>query len=252
MKKGTRDMEKNKVTRLFNEALQRYGLIADGDRVLIGLSGGKDSMALLELLALRSRIFVPRFEVEAAFVRMNDIPYQSDEDYLKAFAASHGVTLHVVETSSLDARESREKHVAGIPTDGEQKKPVCFQCSWQRRKKLFETAKELGCNKIALGHHRDDLMETALMNLTFQGQFSTMRPMMPMDRFPMTIIRPLCLIREREMEQWAASHGYKKQIKNCPFESASKRFNMKQVVAELEQMNPEFAYTFYRAIERTF
>ena len=250
-KKG-KEMGKDKVTRLFNEALKRYQLITDGDRILVGLSGGKDSMALLELLARRARIFVPRFEVEAAFVRMTDIPYQSDEDYLRAFAASLGVSLHVVETSSLDATESGEGADAGLPSGGEQKKPVCFQCSWQRRKKLFETAKELGCNKIALGHHRDDLMQTALMNLTFQGQFSTMRPMMAMDRFPMTLIRPLCLIREREMEQWAASHGYQKQIKNCPFESASTRFNMKHIVAELEQMNPEFAYTFYRAIERTF
>ena len=252
IEKGIRDMEKNKVTRLFNEALRRYGLIADGDHVLVGLSGGKDSMALLELLAQRSRIFIPRFEVEAAFVRMSDIPYQSDEDYLQSFAASHGVSLHIVETSSLSANENGAGPAADIPTGGEQKKPVCFQCSWQRRKKLFETAKELGCNKIALGHHRDDLMETALMNLTFQGQFSTMCPKMQMDRFPMTIIRPLCLIREREMELWAESHSYKKQINNCPFESASKRFNMKQIVAELEQMNPEFAYTFYRAIERTF
>jgi tRNA(Ile)-lysidine synthase TilS/MesJ len=157
-----------------------------------------------------------------------------------------------VETSSLSANENGAGPAADIPTGGVQKKPVCFQCSWQRRKKLFETAKELGCNKIALGHHRDDLMETALMNLTFQGQFSTMCPKMQMDRFPMTIIRPLCLIREREMELWPESHSYKKQINNCPFESASKRFNMKQIVAELEQMNPEFAYTFYRAIERTF
>lgn len=256
-------MEKDKVTRLFNEALKRYALITDGDRILVGLSGGKDSMALLELLARRSRIFVPRFEVEAAFVRMSDIPYRCDEDYLTSFANQLGVPLHVVETTSLpesgDMRTGKGGHhyeenlssrfeIRNSPIE----KQVCFRCSWQRRKKLFETAKRLGCNKIALGHHRDDLMQTALMNLTFQGQFSTMRPMMAMDHFPMTLIRPLCLVREEDIKLWAESHEYRKQIKQCPFESDSKRFNMKQIVSELEQMNPEFAYTFFRAIERTF
>ena len=227
-----------KVVRLFNEALKRYLLIEDGDRLLIGLSGGKDSMALLQLLGQRAKVFFPRFSVEAAYVRMTNIPYQNDEEYLKAFAQQHDVPLHIIETSFDESTDHRHTH--------------CFLCSWQRRKMLFNTAQALGCNKIALGHHKDDFIQTALMNLTFQGHFSTMRPIMEMDKFPITLIRPLCLIRETDMQAFAQYHGYRQQIKNCPYEDASHRYSMKEIIASLEQMNPEFEYSFYRAIENNW
>lgn len=218
----------------FNEATKRYALIEDGDRILVGLSGGKDSMALMELLAMKSRIFKPRFSVEAAFVRMKNIPYQNDEDYLREFAESLGVRLHVLETSFDESTDSRHTH--------------CFLCSWNRRKCLFNAAKQLKCNKIALGHNKDDIIQTALMNLTFEGSFSTMRPMMKMDKFEMTIIRPLCLIREHELQRYAELKGYRKQVKNCPFEDASRRHDMKDIISRLDEMNPEFSYSIFHAI----
>jgi len=238
--------KKDKITRLFNEALKRYSLISDGDRILVGLSGGKDSMALLELLAQRQRIFVPRFEIEAAYVRMTDIPYLCDEDYLRTFAQSLGVPLHIVETQAKSGEVKDESEEVG------DKRGVCFCCSRHRRNSLFAIAKRLQCNKIALGHHRDDLIVTALMNLTFEGQFSTMRPLMAMDRFPMTLIRPLCLIRETDLVQWATDHHYHEQLKRCPYDQATRRHDIKAIAAQLEQLNPEFPYTFYRALERTF
>lgn len=222
------------IYRLFNDALKRYSLIEDGDRILIALSGGKDSMTLLRLMARRVRIFKPRFEIEAAFVKMRNIPYQCDEDYLRDFAESLGVGLHVFETSFDESTDERHTH--------------CFLCSWNRRKMLFAAAKELKCNKIALGHNKDDIMETALMNLTFQGRFSTMKPMMKMERFPMTLIRPLCLIREHDVLAFAEAEGFKKQLKNCPYEDASHRYNMKEIVARLDEMNPEFNYSIFRAM----
>ena len=108
-----------RVKKLFEQALKRYALIEDGDRVLVGLSGGKDSMSLLELLALRSRVFKPRFEVEAAFVGMRNIPYKNDEDYLRGFAESLGVRLHIFETEFDETTDERRTH--------------CFLCSWHRR-----------------------------------------------------------------------------------------------------------------------
>lgn len=225
-----------KITQLFNTALRDYRLINDGDRILVGLSGGKDSLALLQLLAKRSRIFFPRFQVEAAFIRMKNIPYQNDEAYLQGFADSLNVTLHIVETSFDETTDKRHTH--------------CFLCSWNRRKQLFELAKQLKCNKIALGHNKDDIMQTALMNMTFQGMFDTMRPSLQMDKFPMTIIRPLCLIRERLLQQHAEEQGFRKQVKNCPFEDASHRYDMKSIISQLEEMNPEFEYSFFRAIAK--
>ena len=226
------------VERLFHQALRQYLLIRDGDRVLVGLSGGKDSMALLELLAHRSRIFMPKFTVEAAFVRMTNIPYQSDENYLRQFTDSLGVKLHVRETAFDPSTDHRHT--------------PCFLCSWYRRKELFNLAQQLGCNKLALGHHRDDFIQTALMNLTFQGQFSSMQPILQMDRFPLSIIRPLCLISEADLQQWAAIKGYLPQKRECPYEHDSHRHDMKDIIHQLQQMNPDFHSSFYRALERTF
>ncbi len=216
--------------------MRQYGLIEEGDHILIGLSGGKDSMALLQLLSQRSKIFHPRFTVEAAFVRMTNIPYQNDETYLKAFAEQNGVRLHIVETSFDESTDHRHTH--------------CFLCSWSRRKALFELSKKLNCNKIALGHNKDDLMQTALMNLTFVGRFDTMRPKMQMDKFPMTIIRPLCLIREADLQEYAREHQFRKQIKNCPFEDASHRHDMKHIIHQLDEMNPEFSFSIFTALEK--
>ena len=227
-------MTDQQITKLFGKALRKYGLVEDGDYILAGLSGGKDSMALLRLLALRSRIFKPRFRVEAAFVRMTNIPYQNDETYLQEFAESLGVKLHIVETAFDESTDHRHT--------------PCFLCSWNRRKALFNLAQELGCNKIALGHNLDDLMQTALMNMTFVGRFETMNPLLQMNRMPIAIIRPLCLIREADVEEYAQRQGFRKQLKNCPFENDSHRHNMKSIIAQLEQMNPEFSYSLLRAL----
>lgn len=227
-------MTDQQITKLFGKALRKYGLVEDGDYILAGLSGGKDSMALLRLLALRSRIFKPRFRVEAAFVRMTNIPYQNDETYLQEYAESLGVKLHIVETSFDESTDHRHT--------------PCFLCSWNRRKALFNLAQELGCNKIALGHNLDDLMQTALMNMTFVGRFEAMTPLLQMNRMPIAIIRPLCLIREADVEEYAQRQGFRKQLKNCPFENDSHRHNMKSIIAQLEQMNPEFSYSLLRAL----
>ena len=223
------------IRRVFNDTCKRYALLSDGDKILVGLSGGKDSLALLELLSERSRIWVPRFSVEAAYVRMENIPYQSDEHYLHSFAERLGVSVHVVSTQFDELTDHRHTR--------------CFLCSWNRRKQLFETAKRLGCNKIALGHHLDDVMQTAMLNLTFQGTFSSMRPQMTMDKFPITLIRPLCRLRERHLEEWAEAKGYHKQIRQCPYEDASHRADVRRILKELEAMNPELSYSFVHALD---
>lgn len=220
-----------RINKRFNKGVVEYGLIEEGDKILIGLSGGKDSLALLELLGNRSRIFKPSFSVMAVHVVMKNISYQTDIDYLKAQAALYNVPFMTVETS-FD------------PTTDTRKSP-CFLCSWNRRKALFAVAKEHGCNKIALGHHMDDILETLLMNITFQGAFSTMPPKLVMKKFDMTIIRPMCLVHEADLIELAGVRGYKKQLKNCPYESESNRSNMKNILHQLEKMNPEARYSLW-------
>lgn len=220
-----------RIQKCFNKGVVQYGLIEDGDKILVGLSGGKDSLALLELLALRSRIYKPKFSVVAAHVVMKNISYESDMDYLRSYAESLGVPFICYETSFDPSTDTR--------------KSPCFLCSWNRRKALFTVAKEQGCNKIALGHHMDDILETLLMNMTFQGAFSTMPPKLVMRKFDMTIIRPMCLVHETDLLQMAAYRGYKKQIKNCPYEKDSNRSSIKEVFHTLEKLNPEARYSLW-------
>lgn len=162
---------------------------------------------------------------------MKNIPYQSDTEYLKAHCETYGVPFVQYETAFDPATDTR--------------KSPCFLCSWNRRKALFTVAKEHGCNKIALGHHMDDILETLLMNITYQGAFSTMPPRLVMKKFDMTIIRPMCLVHEADLVELAALRHYQKQVKNCPYESQSSRSDMKGILRQLEAMNPEARYSLW-------
>lgn len=229
----------NRLRKRFNKACADYGLICDGDHILIGLSGGKDSLALCEFLGDRAKIYVPRFKVTAVHIRMKEIAYESDTKYLEEFCATHSVQLIVRETS-ISEPEKASEHT---------QKNHCFLCSWYRRKALFDVAKELGCNKIALGHHKDDIIETLLMNLIYQGTFATNAPLLVMDKFPMQVIRPLCLIEEKEIIRYAAMKNYQKQAKVCPFEKESSRSEIKQLVQQLERLNPNIRESVWGAME---
>lgn len=223
-----------RIEQRFMKGIVQYGLIEEGDKILVGLSGGKDSLALLELLARRSRIYKPRFSVVAVHVVMTNIAYESDMDYLRTYAEGLGVPFVRYETSFDPSTDNR--------------KSPCFLCSWNRRKALFTVAKEQRCNKIALGHHMDDILETLLMNMTFQGAFSTMPPRLVMRKFDMTIIRPMCLVHESDLVEMAALRGYRKQIKNCPYEKDSHRSEMKDVLKRLEAMNPEARFSLWSSM----
>jgi tRNA(Ile)-lysidine synthase TilS/MesJ len=113
---------------------------------------------------------------------------------------------------------------------------------------MFNLAQELGCNKIALGHHQDDLLHTALMNLTFQGRFDTMPALLKMRKMPLSIIRPLCMIEEKDIKQYAELQGYQKQQKLCPYETHSHRADIKHIYDAIEQMNPEARYSMWNAL----
>ena len=213
------------------------------DRILVGLSGGKDSLLLTELLANRAKIDHPRFSVEALHVRMENIQYETDTSYLQQFCDEQGVKLHLRTTRFEIGEET-----ANDARDARRQKQPCFLCSWMRRKEMFNLAQELGCNKIALGHHQDDMLHTALMNLTFQGRFDTMPARLRMRKMPLTIIRPLCLIEEADIKAYAEMKGYQKQKKICPYETNSHRTDIKRLYDEIEQINPEARYSIWRAL----
>ena len=247
MEKSKTEIESRRLLHRLNErfvkAMATYHLIEDDDRILVGLSGGKDSLLLLELLAKRAKIDHPRFSVEALHVRMENIHYETDTSYLQWFCDALNVRLHVKTTSFEIGPEAIKNS-----RDARRQKQPCFLCSWNRRKQIFNLAQELGCNKIALGHHQDDLIHTALMNITFQGRFDTMPALLKMRKMPLTIIRPLCMIEEQDIKAYAELQGYQKQQKLCPYETNSHRSGIRHLYDAIEQINPEARYSIWRAL----
>jgi tRNA(Ile)-lysidine synthase TilS/MesJ len=224
-----------------------YHLIEDDDHILVGLSGGKDSLLLLELLAKRAKILHPRFEVEALHVRMENIHYETDTSYLQQFCDNLDVKLHV-KTTHFEVLDESSMFNIQSSIKRKQKQP-CFLCSWNRRKEMFNLAQELGCNKIALGHHQDDILHTALMNLCFQSRFASMPARLKMRKMPLTIIRPLCMIQEKDIKAYAELQGYQKQQKLCPYETDSHRSDIKRLYEEMERISPEARYSIWGALE---
>lgn len=237
-----------RIVKCFRKACSDFRLIENDDFILVALSGGKDSLCLLELLARQSRIYQPRFRVEAVHVRMENIQYKSNTSYLENFCVELGVRLHVL-TTRFDVSPSATSEPLSKKKLHKQKTP-CFLCSWNRRKQIFNLAQTLGCNKIALGHHMDDILHTALMNEFFQGRFEGMPVRLKMKKMPLTIIRPLCLCHEDAIKAYADERGYMKQVKHCPYEHDTHRRAIASLFKQVEQMNDEARFSLWNALQK--
>lgn len=233
-----------RLSKQLTRAMALYQLIADDDRILVALSGGKDSLCLLQLLAERASIAHPRFSLVAVHVRMTNVHYETSTAYLEQFCERFGVPLHVVTTGFEIGGDSCK-----TGRDLRRQKSPCFLCSWNRRKQLFNLAQELGCNKIALGHHQDDIIHTAFMNLTFQGRFGTMPALLKMRKMPISIIRPLCMIAENDIRQFADEEQYERQQKSCPYEHESQRTHITQLFNLASQLNLDARQSIWNALD---
>lgn len=223
-----------RIRRLFNQGCTQYGLLQDGDRILVALSGGKDSLYMTRMLAARARIYKPRIEVEAAHVVMDNIPYETSEEYLERFCYDCGIRLQVLHSQfdeSTDRRKTR-----------------CFLCAWNRRKTLFQYATDHGFNKVALGHHMDDILVTMLMNMNHEGRCESMRPMMVMEHYPISVIRPMCLVHEQLIREGAEELGFEKQKALCPYETVTQRARYEDLFHQMERINPEARYNLWRCL----
>ena len=209
-----------RVRKSFNKGCVDFHLLEDDDRILIALSGGKDSLMLARLMAQRARIYKPKITVEAAHVIMDNIPYETDRTYLQNFCDELGIKLHILHSS--------------------------FDESTDPRKTLFEFAVANGFNKIALGHHNDDIIITYLMNITFEGSAHTMPPILQLEHYPLQIIRPLCLVHEDDIREIAEELGFQKQKTLCPYEEETNRKTMADVFHHLQEINPEARYSLSR------
>lgn len=222
------------ISKKVGRAVGDYNLIEDGDRIAVAVSGGKDSLCLLKIL--RDRLgFIPiKYSIIAVHV---DLGFNCmRKSILIDYFQNYGYTYHI---------EQRDVF-KGKSHDG----TSCFWCSWNRRKVLFEIAQKLGCNKLALGHHKDDIIETILLNLFFQGIISGMCPRQEMFGGKLTIIRPLAYVLERDTARLAKELALPVPACSCPNSRTSKRTSMKGLIRELEKLSPNIKTNIFQSLSR--
>lgn len=233
------------IWRRFTKAIREYELVQDGDKIAVCISGGKDSMLMAKLFQELSRHGKKNFEV--VFLVMNpgynEINYQTIKDNAKIL----NVPITVFESDIFNIVASEEQS-------------PCYLCARMRRGYLYSKAKELGCNKIALGHHYDDVIETILMGMLYGAQIQTMMPKLHSTNFEgMELIRPLYLIREADIIHWANYNDLHFIQCACRFtehcascggtEKGSKRAEIKELIHELAQKDPVIEYNIFRSVE---
>ena len=233
------------IWRRFTKAIRESELVQDGDKIAVCISGGKDSMLMAKLFQELSRHGKKNFEV--VFLVMNpgynEINYQTIKDNAKIL----NVPITVFESDIFNIVASEEQS-------------PCYLCARMRRGYLYSKAKELGCNKIALGHHYDDVIETILMGMLYGAQVQTMMPKLHSTNFEgMELIRPLYLIREADIIHWANYNDLHFIQCACRFtehcascggtEKGSKRAEIKELIHELAQKDPVIEYNIFRSVE---
>lgn len=227
----TRKMaKKNKiehfVTKRLGIAVNRYGMISSGDKVIVAVSGGKDSLALLHLLEKRKKRLPIDYTVMAVHIG-------TDYDTRAGFKKKELTKYFNSVGCEYIFKEIK------IAETNKQKKQDCFWCSWNRRKVLFETAEETGFSKIAFGHHKDDAVETFLMNMFWKAELSGMNPVQSLFGGEITIIRPLILLEEKDVASYARLKELPELKSDCPRNKDSKRAFIRRVIKQLEKENPD-------------
>lgn len=214
--------------------INRFGMIRPGDRILIGLSGGKDSLALCAALAERKRWVPISYELEAVLLNWLEYPLESSEvESVRLFLESLDIPLTVIEASIYPRNYA---------------KPFsCYICSRNRKRILFQEAARRGMTRIALGHHLDDIVETTLLNLFFRGEFSTMMPVQDFFQGRLQIIRPLCEVEERDILRLERYYPLPVVHTSCPRKDLNQRIVLKEILKQLKRMNRQVKENIYRA-----
>jgi tRNA 2-thiocytidine biosynthesis protein TtcA len=236
-------VKKEKNTKLFlhlkkwlEKAVLDYGMIKEGDRVLVGVSGGADSFVLLDLLA-SPMIFVPKFSFIAVNIDMGFDPDYIGYRELEKYFREHQYP-YVMEKTNIGVLSH---------SDFNRKNP-CFLCSRLRRKRIFEIADEAGCNKIAFAHHRDDIIETLLINLFYGREISTMMPNQSIFGGKLHMIRPLAYLQETLVKKYSREKQFPTVKNACPSSENSRRIYIKKLLNDLERDNKDIRHNIYTAM----
>ncbi len=215
------------------KAILDYHLINDGDTIVVGVSGGKDSMALLDILANRRKSFPIKYNIVAVHIQLTDIPYHTDDTYLKDFCTSRKIDFQLITDDSDIIEEGKQP---------------CFYCAWNRRKLIFQFAADNNYQRVALGHHRDDAVETLLMNMIQHGEMSSFPVKLNMFNGTFDIIRPLIYTTNKELKRYIDIIGYKPLPYDCKFAQTNQRETIKELIQHFYKINPNATKNIFKAM----
>ncbi len=230
-------MTLQKLMSLTRKGLDDFSMLREGDCVAVGLSGGKDSLALVTALAALSRFHPKHFTVKAVTVDLGfeGADYSPIESYLEPL----GVEYHIEKTE-----------IGKIIFDVRQEKNPCSLCAKMKRGVLCDAAKKIGCSTLALAHHRDDLIETFLMNLFYAGRVDTFLPVTELARSAVRVIRPFLYVEEKELVYFSNKNPMPVCPSRCPADRFTKRQDIKELIQALSKQNPDLKAKLFGAIER--
>lgn len=220
------------------KAITDYNMISDGDKIAIGVSGGKDSLTLLYCMKELQRFLPQKFDLVAITLSLGnegfDIPRLID--YFQRL----GVDYHIEDT-----------YIAKVVFDIRNEKNPCSLCSNMKRGAIYNAAKRLGCNKAAFGHHKDDVIETLMLSLFYEGRINTFSPVTYLDRKDITLIRPMIYTDERMIRSFVQKEGITPVPSGCRADGETKRQQMKELIRDLSKENRHLKDNLFGAIQRS-
>lgn len=223
----------------FTKAVRDFELIAEGDRIAVAISGGKDSLLMAKLFQEIQKHGAARFDLE--FISMDPGFFETNRKLLKENCDYLGIPVQIFESGIF---QIVDKIANDYP---------CYLCARMRRGALYGKAQELGCNKLALGHHFDDVIETTLLNLFYAGSFKTMRPKLKSRNFKgLELIRPMCYIHEEDIKRFTVQAGLSPMNCGCVVaaqRTSSKRREVKELIQRLKEIHPEVDASIFRAAQ---
>ena len=229
-------MKLQQVLSYTRRAVDDYQMIAQGDRIAVGISGGKDSLTLLYALHGLKRFYPKHFEIHAVTV---DLGFQNlDLSRIAELCRELEVEYTIVKTD-----------IAQIIFEDRKEENPCSLCAKMRKGALNQAMKEVGCNKIAYAHHKDDVVETMLMSLIYEGRFHTFSPVTYLDRTELTVIRPLMYMDEADVIGFVRKYNVPVVKSPCPADGYTRREYVKQLLRQLNQENPGVKERMFTAIQ---
>lgn len=217
------------------QAINDFQMIQDGDKIAIGVSGGKDSLALLYALSGLQKFIPEKIDIVAITVDLGFGNFETEE--IRKLCEKLGIEYHLVKTQIADILKAKIKEGS-----------FCSLCAKMRKGALNNFAKDLGCNKIAYAHHKDDFVETMILSLFYEGQFFSFPPVKYYEDVDLTVIRPLLYVPEKDIIGFQNKMTLQ-SIKNpCPFDKNTKREYVKNILRQLKKDNPEIQQKMFNAI----